>query len=355
MERSRNPKDYMPWMRVDAMIKGWLATAMEKNIRNSVKYAGTASEIWSDLNERFGKESAPRAYELKQKITSTQQAGDTAIDVAATFGVPLITVGDLHTLINDIEVGKHDELLSEMTNDDRMETMDALGTICNSIQADNINADVTTGAKDQPKVNSNFRTLVADLVFNDVNISIPRKIVEKGRSRFARCLIEESSKADLVDVVTIGIPSLYEDGFTKETIRVMSPPIVTISNVVTPTIEKTNDGFQTVSKKKKRKGKSKSTNGGQFADPSVKQNIRYEPKENTSAPKKGVTNVGNTSQSSSMLMTTDKSSKKYNLSMSNSFSALNDEEDVENVYDKSSNLIQNTNAGGSSYFTAADG
>nr|GEV90989.1 putative ribonuclease H-like domain-containing protein [Tanacetum cinerariifolium] len=54
----KGSKDYMPWMRVDDMIKGWLTTAMEKNIRNSVKYAGTASEIWSDLNERFGKESA---------------------------------------------------------------------------------------------------------------------------------------------------------------------------------------------------------------------------------------------------------------------------------------------------------
>ncbi|GJZ75415.1 putative RNA-directed DNA polymerase [Tanacetum coccineum] len=71
----KTSKDYMSWMRVDAMIKGWLTTAMEKNIRNNVKYAGTASEIWSDLNERFGKESAPRAYELKQNIASTRQGG----------------------------------------------------------------------------------------------------------------------------------------------------------------------------------------------------------------------------------------------------------------------------------------
>ncbi|GJW81943.1 hypothetical protein Tco_0145918 [Tanacetum coccineum] len=34
-------------------------------------------------------------------------------------------------------------------------------------------------AKDQPNVNSNFRTLVADPVFDGVNISIPRKVVEK--------------------------------------------------------------------------------------------------------------------------------------------------------------------------------
>ncbi|GJT32952.1 hypothetical protein Tco_0923371 [Tanacetum coccineum] len=57
-----------------------------------------------------------------------------SIDVPATFGVSLSTVGDLHRLINDIEAGKHDKLLSRMTNDDRMETLDALGSICNSSQ-----------------------------------------------------------------------------------------------------------------------------------------------------------------------------------------------------------------------------
>ncbi|KAJ0550054.1 putative RNA-directed DNA polymerase [Helianthus annuus] len=67
--------DYKPWMRCDAMVKGWLTAAMEKGIRDSVKYATTASEIWTDLRERFGKESAPRAYELKQKIAGTRQDG----------------------------------------------------------------------------------------------------------------------------------------------------------------------------------------------------------------------------------------------------------------------------------------
>ncbi|GKA38532.1 zinc knuckle CX2CX4HX4C containing protein [Tanacetum coccineum] len=207
-----------------------------------------------------------------------------------------------------------------------------------------------------------------------------------GRSSFARCLIEVNSAVDLMDVVTIGIPSLFGDGFTKETIcveyewrpprcdickifghvhdycpkKVVSPPIVTTSNVVTPTVEKTNDGFQMVGKKKKRKGKSKSTNGGQFTGPSVKRNVRYEPKATTTAPKKGATYVGNTSQSSSMLKMTGNSSKKDNLSVSNSFSALNDkeeddEEDVENVHNESVNLIQNTKAGGSSFFTAVAG
>nr|GEV01510.1 hypothetical protein [Tanacetum cinerariifolium] len=67
--------NYMAWMRCDAMIKGWLTTAMYKEIRGSVKYANSAGEMWSDLKERFGKESAPRAYELKQSISSTRQDG----------------------------------------------------------------------------------------------------------------------------------------------------------------------------------------------------------------------------------------------------------------------------------------
>ncbi|XP_076887853.1 uncharacterized protein LOC143538116 [Bidens hawaiensis] len=65
----------MPWMRADAMIKGWLTTTMENDIRNSVKCNNTACEIWTNLQERFGKKSAPRAYELKQSLTVTQQDG----------------------------------------------------------------------------------------------------------------------------------------------------------------------------------------------------------------------------------------------------------------------------------------
>ncbi|KAJ0593270.1 putative retrotransposon Copia-like protein [Helianthus annuus] len=68
---------YMALMRCDAMVKGWLTTAMDKDIRASVKYANTAAEIWKDLKERFGKESAPRAYELKQMLNVTKQDGAT--------------------------------------------------------------------------------------------------------------------------------------------------------------------------------------------------------------------------------------------------------------------------------------
>nr|GEY37292.1 hypothetical protein [Tanacetum cinerariifolium] len=401
---------------------------------------------------------------ISPSATINMPRGLYSIDVAATFKVPLTIVGDLHMLINDIIAGKHDELLSEMTNDDRIETMEAIDDSINLIvdesrkprdpilQAMDINTKSTSyaraagaSAKDQPKVNSNFRTLVADPVFDGVNIFIPCKVCEKVSDVFehtlygyfiekrmaflvveyytnwtkhglkrimmnskgffffkfdsqdgledvmkgspwlirksliilkkwsmdTRLLKEELTRiliwvklhdvpiqvfkedeADLVDDVTIGIPSLSGDSFTKETIhleyewrpprchickifghvhdyfpkRAASPPIVTTSNVVTPIVEQTNDGFQTVGKKKKRKGKSKSTNSGQFVGPLVKQNVRYEPNATTSAPKKGVTNVEE-----------------------------DDEEDVQNVYDETVNLLQNTKAGGSSSFTATAG
>ncbi|XP_024959016.1 uncharacterized protein LOC112499989 [Cynara cardunculus var. scolymus] len=71
----KTASNYMAWMRCDAMIKAWLTTSMEKEIRSSVKYANSAAEIWDDMKERFGKESAPRAYELKQSLTMTRQDG----------------------------------------------------------------------------------------------------------------------------------------------------------------------------------------------------------------------------------------------------------------------------------------
>lgn len=61
------------WMRCDAMVKGWLKTAMHRDIRSSVRYAKTASEVWTDLAERFGKGSAPRAYEVRREVATLRK------------------------------------------------------------------------------------------------------------------------------------------------------------------------------------------------------------------------------------------------------------------------------------------
>ncbi|GJS93807.1 zinc knuckle CX2CX4HX4C containing protein [Tanacetum coccineum] len=207
-----------------------------------------------------------------------------------------------------------------------------------------------------------------------------------GRSSFARRLIEINTEDVLQDSLTIGIPC-EDDRFSIETVSIeyeWKPPrcdlckifghsydyfpkkvlipnaetsnvitlnVVNTSTVPTPLVQKTNNGFQMVGKKKKKKGKSKSNVVG----PSIKQNVRYEPKASTSAPKKTTTNVGNVSNSSSLLKNMVNSPNQDNIISSNSFAALNkdieDEEEVENVFDETANHF-NSKIGGESSFTA---
>ncbi|CAH9095329.1 unnamed protein product, partial [Cuscuta epithymum] len=73
MPKSDSP--YFPyWQRANAMVKAWLNSSMEIELRQSVKFK-TAREIWIDLKERFEKESAPRAYELRCSLGSIRQNG----------------------------------------------------------------------------------------------------------------------------------------------------------------------------------------------------------------------------------------------------------------------------------------
>nr|GEX44037.1 hypothetical protein [Tanacetum cinerariifolium] len=107
--------------------------------------------------------------------------------------------------------------------------------------------------------------------------------------------------------------------------KVSKTPSVVTSNVATLIVEKTNNGFQTVGKNKKKKGKSKSTNDCLFGGQPVKKTIRYEPKATTSVPKKGTTNVGNASKLSTMLKTTVTSTMNDNILVSNPYYALDEE------------------------------
>ncbi|GKE46208.1 hypothetical protein Tco_1477466, partial [Tanacetum coccineum] len=93
--------------------------------------------------------------------------------------------------------------------------------------------------------------------------------------------------------------------------------------------------MQTCSKVPDWRAQELNPTGSQVGGHLVKQTVRYEPKASTK-PKKGVTNLGNASKSSSMLKNqllkdTVTSTKEDNIPMSNSYAALGDksEEDVE--------------------------
>ncbi|GKD21175.1 zinc knuckle CX2CX4HX4C containing protein [Tanacetum coccineum] len=112
-----------------------------------------------------------------------------SIDVAATFGVPLTTVGDLHKLINDIEAGSICYSIQANCNNlpSKVFPSDPI------VQSMDINTKSTSyagaaGASTmaQPQVNSNFRPV--NPVFNGVNISIPHKVIEKVGARLEHTL-----------------------------------------------------------------------------------------------------------------------------------------------------------------------
>ncbi|GJY58284.1 hypothetical protein Tco_0458176 [Tanacetum coccineum] len=123
----------------------------------------------------------------------------------------------------------------------------------------------------------------------------------------------------------------------------------------------TNDGFQTVGKEKK--SKFKSNKDVQFGGHSVKQTVSFEPKVTGNVPKKGAIILGSASKSSSILKNQPLKAIIHptnvgNITMSNSYVALDDEseEDVENMYDESTNLLNSTKTGeSSSTFTVAAG
>ncbi|GKE17496.1 hypothetical protein Tco_1425073, partial [Tanacetum coccineum] len=110
-----------------------------------------------------------------------------SIDAAATFRVSLSTIGDLHKLINDIEAELGDPIIDDnpsvMASPNVPNTNDNIAgkalTSDHIVESVDISKSFTGAAGASSKEHSNFRPLVADPVYDGVNISIPRKVVEK--------------------------------------------------------------------------------------------------------------------------------------------------------------------------------
>uniref|UniRef100_A0A2N9I0J6 CCHC-type domain-containing protein n=1 Tax=Fagus sylvatica TaxID=28930 RepID=A0A2N9I0J6_FAGSY len=61
------------WIRCNDMIKSWLLNSISPDIYSSVIYCDLASEIWTDLKERFSQVNGPRLFELEQSIHNLVQ------------------------------------------------------------------------------------------------------------------------------------------------------------------------------------------------------------------------------------------------------------------------------------------
>ncbi|GJZ39535.1 zinc knuckle CX2CX4HX4C containing protein [Tanacetum coccineum] len=247
-------------------------------------------------------------------------------------------------------------VLGVSCTEDHIETMEALGSICNSIKVDRNNADVIPckvsyaddsinlnvdestipsdpivqsvdinkstsyagvaggSAKDQPNVNSNFRTLVADPVFNGVNISIPRKVVKKQRKlcdthRLKRIMMNSKGFFFFKFDSWAGLEAVLEGG----------PCLIRKSPII---LKKWSMDTRLL--------KEELTH--------ILIWVKLHDRRLMNGSKYGKTKKRKVSPSATMAVR-----------------FTEEEEDVENMYDESANLIQNTKAGGSSSFTAAAG
>nr|GEW00608.1 hypothetical protein [Tanacetum cinerariifolium] len=117
----------------------------------------------------------------------------------------IIVSDDIDDFTKGIELGKYPMWL-ELTRENRKEVLDIIGDIWDALvdvtRANSSDLMVSkstkltsyagaagASAKDQPKFISNFRPLVADPVFDGVNISIPRKVVKKVNTRLEHTLL----------------------------------------------------------------------------------------------------------------------------------------------------------------------
>nr|GFB25294.1 hypothetical protein [Tanacetum cinerariifolium] len=289
--------------------------------------------------------------------------------IAKIFGVPFITFADIKDLMNGLEMGKHTAVWLGMTDEMRKDVMDSMYTTLKRITDENPSVarnvgnmtmdtvnpldPVTTmpegsagGSKPEPtKLKVNFRSLSLENLCKGAKLSIPRKVVEMG---LQLKLLLLSMNGSHLDVTYVRYLAMFKTISLKRFRLLQLLLLLPLRRLL----------MDSKLWEKKKKAKSKSTNDGQFSGHWVKQTVRYEPKETTSAPKKRATNVGNASKSSSMLKTTATSATQGNIPMSNPYSALDDESDkeVENVYDESANLFQSKKtSGSSSTFTDAAG
>ncbi|KAK0596272.1 hypothetical protein LWI29_014234 [Acer saccharum] len=68
-------EDISNWERCNDLVGSWILNSVSSEIRPSILYAETATQIWMDLKDRFSLSNAPKIYQLKQSISALKQEG----------------------------------------------------------------------------------------------------------------------------------------------------------------------------------------------------------------------------------------------------------------------------------------
>lgn len=73
-----NPKkkeDIPKWKRCNYLVASWILNSISAEIHPNILYAEIATQIWSDLKDRFSQSNSPKIYRLKQSISAPKQEG----------------------------------------------------------------------------------------------------------------------------------------------------------------------------------------------------------------------------------------------------------------------------------------
>ncbi|CAO2815585.1 unnamed protein product [Amaranthus hypochondriacus] len=76
---SNNAVHQKAWERCNNMVIGWLIASLDRNLAKSIMYYCTASEIWKDLEDRFGQSSYSQLYSLQEELATLNQASGMTI------------------------------------------------------------------------------------------------------------------------------------------------------------------------------------------------------------------------------------------------------------------------------------
>lgn len=76
---SANESDMKAWERCNNMLIGWLIASLDRVVAKSVMYNRYASEIWTDLEERFGVSTSAQIYSLHEELSNMSQETNMSI------------------------------------------------------------------------------------------------------------------------------------------------------------------------------------------------------------------------------------------------------------------------------------
>lgn len=76
---SSGSADSSCWGRCNNMVIGWIIASLERTVAKSVMYYNTAHDIWSDLEERYGKSSSAQLYTLQEELANLHQSSSMPI------------------------------------------------------------------------------------------------------------------------------------------------------------------------------------------------------------------------------------------------------------------------------------